>query len=658
MESSVFIVLQPQIVTTGMVKSSAFVISEPLDVPVVPKQVPLYSAKDPTKRVARAVLSIGRLFSAEAQALLARSLAQRVVQLLREGPQVPELQNALDALKPSNGWSAAAGIPQVLSSVETKGRTAIRLAVDGGHWEFVHPLIEACCNLRCPSQDLRSPLTAALEKGQVQALELEKLGFSQEQLQLVGELSTALKNAEQLEDMAPRLAFHFAPDSDRGPGSPSGSSERSHMPPLPQEASRMSVKATDWSPDIFILALDYCRNGRSRRTFLFQADASAAIWRVSLQLNLPALARKMAIWIGLSVPARSGDQSRSILLDAPLYGDDSILGRVVERAAEDAEWLGVARALLSVGASGTATCHGRPLYLFAQEQAEKKTRGFNDLLAPLLARIGQDVDQWRQPTVLVEERTAECPICFETLWTATPTAFVKLVEGAESIFHVNCAHFFCFDCASQQYMKQQSQQVSEYFCPICRAQAHEVMPMPDIAVNPRLWFQFLDVTRSGQVDQNTAVQALEAMLPIDTERLHSALQNQGFAAPWAKQGNISELHFWMPGGLLEWVRAHQHDLDRAKDRGKAPKLDELEEWLRHWDRERRGELDKGQVLRALCEVTKTSSLEIERIKKMKEGISAVWKKNHLKGGLTRQLCRQKPQLGKEFQQVVDEVLKG
>eukprot|EP00434_Breviolum_minutum_P011790 symbB.v1.2.010405.t1/scaffold657.1/size175864/2 len=411
-----------------MVKSSAFVISEPLDVPVVPNQVPLFSAKDPTKRVARAVLSIGRLFSAEAQALLARSLAQRVVALLREGPKMPELQNALDALKPSKGWSAAAGIPQVLASVETKGRTALRLAVDGGHWEFVHPLIEACCSLRCPSQDLRSPLTAALEKGQEQALELEKLGFSQEHLQLVGELSSALRNADQLEEMAPRLAFHFAPDSGSGGlGSPTSSPER--LPPLPREASRISVKTTDWSPDVFILALDYCRNGRSRRTFLFQADASAAIWRASLQLNLPALARKMAIWIGLSVSARSGDQSRSTLLDAPLYGDDSILGRVVERAAEDAEWLAVARALLSVGASGTATCHGRPLYLFAQEQAEKKVPGFNDLLAPLLARIGQDMDQWRQPTALVEDRTAECPICFETLWTATPTAFVKLVEG-------------------------------------------------------------------------------------------------------------------------------------------------------------------------------------------------------------------------------------
>eukprot|EP00913_Durusdinium_trenchii_P019900 g18707.t1 len=111
--------------------------------------------------------------------------------------------------------------------------------------------------------------------------------------------------------------------------------------------------------------------------------------------------------IGLAVPARSGEQSRSTLLDAPLDGDDSVLGRVVERAVEDSEWLSVARVLLSVGASGTATCNGRPLYLFVQEQAERKTRGFNELLAPLLARIGQDIDQWKQPTALVEDERRE-----------------------------------------------------------------------------------------------------------------------------------------------------------------------------------------------------------------------------------------------------------
>ncbi|CAJ1376318.1 unnamed protein product [Effrenium voratum] len=386
--------------------------------------------------------------------------------------------------------------------------------------------------------------------------------------------------------------------------------------------------------------MDYCKTGRARRHFIFQPCACAALWRVSLQLNLPALARKLAIWIGLSVTTRSGEQSRSSLLDVPVAGEDAILGRVLERAAEDAEWLAVARVLLSVGASGTSMCHGVPLYLFAQDQADKKVRGFNELLAPLLARIGQDVDQWQQPTALLEDRTAECPICFETLWTATPTAFVKLLEGSgESIFHVICAHFFCFDCASQQYMKQQSQQVAEYFCPICRAQAHEVMPMPDIAVNPRLWFQFLDMNQSGQVDQNVAVQALEAMLPIDTERLHDALHDSECGVRWA-QGQISELHFWMPGGLLEWVRAHQHDLERAKDRGKAPRLEgDLQDWLRHWDRERRGELDKGQVLRALCEATRISSLETARIQKLKDGIKEIWSEYAVSAGLTRQHCR-------------------
>ena len=63
------------------------------------------------------------------------------------------------------------------------------------------------------------------------------------------------------------------------------------------------------------------------------------------------------------------------------------------------------------------------------DQSQKKINGTHFLMASV-GRNAQDVDQWRQPTVLVEERTAECPICFETLWTATPTAFVKLVEGA------------------------------------------------------------------------------------------------------------------------------------------------------------------------------------------------------------------------------------
>eukprot|EP00439_Symbiodinium_sp_Y106_P084796 s126_g26.t1 len=198
-------------------------------------------------------------------------------------------------------------------------------------------------------------------------------------------------------------------------------------------------------------------------------------------------------------------------------------------------------------------------------------------------------------------------------------------SGGQSVFHVICAHFFCFDCASQQYMKQQQAQANEYFCPTCRATAHEVMPMPDIAVNPRLWFQFLDVNRSGQIDQNMTVQALEAMLPIDTERLHEFIAG-GWAA-WAK-GHVTENDFFSKGGLLEWIRAHQHDLANTAKRGAAPSLpaDDLQDWFRHWDVEHRGTLDKGQVLRALCEASKTSSLETRRIQELKEGITKVWDK--------------------------------
>ena len=646
-----------KVVTTGIVGPNAFVVSEPLPVPVLPGHVPLFSAKDHQKQMATAVLSIGRLFSAEAQALMARSLVQRIVSQLRQPEAQSGLDDALDALKPSRGWSAAAGVPQAFASVDSQGKTALRLAVEGGHWKYVQPLIEACCSLRSVAEDLRSPLTAAVERGsgdEVLGLDVKLLGLSKDQLRLAGQVCKVLRRKDstgRLDDMAPQLSSHFG-----APGSSPGSTGALSPPPLPpKEVSRSSFSkpvTSDWSPDFLLLVLELCQSGKARRALLPPATCSA-LWRASLQQNLPSLAKKLAIWIGLSVNLR-GENSRSQLLDVPPYAsEDSVLGLMLERAVEDPQWLNVARILLHVGASATATLHGQPLMSFAQDQADKNQPGFNDLLEPLLRRLGQDIDPWVQPSVLLEDRTAECPICLETLWTSTPTAFVKLVEGGgQSVFHVICAHFFCFDCASQQYMKQQQTQASEYFCPTCRATAHEVMPMPDIAVNPRLWFQFLDVSRSGEIGQNMAVQALEALLPIDTERLHESIS--GGWATWAK-GPITEHEFFAKGGLLEWIRAHQHDLANAAKRGPAPALSsDLQDWFRHWDVERRGALDKGQVLRALCEASKTSSLEIKRIQELKEGLSELWAKYDLISGLTRQHCKE-PNLAADLAALAERV---
>lgn len=659
-----------KVVTPGFIGSNAFVVSAPMSIPIEPGHVPLYSAKEQSKRVATALLSIGRLFLPEVQALMARSLAQQLVSQLRHpagraSGQEEQMQAVLDALQPSRGWSAAAGVPQALSTSDSHGRTALRLAIDNEHSKYLVPLIKASCNPRNLAEDLRSPLTAALERSTAgRALfevDPDLLGLTSQQLRLVRQLGEILgsgsspkssdgETAQQFDALTSELAQEFRPGrraastiASAYPGSSSNGHSRPQPPP-PGSGSVPPFGGDEWCCDVFILALEHCPTGKSRRRFLCEEEVCAALWCVSLEKNIPSLASKLAVWIGLSLNSKSAESSRRKLLDVRLNSgvQDSVLARVLERAVEDERWLRVARVLVHVGAAGNSfMATGQPLLLFAQEQADKGKSGFRELLSPLLGKIGQDVDQWTHPTALLEDRNADCPICFETLWTSTPTAFVKIVEsGSEISFHVICAHFFCFDCASQQYMKQQSQRVNEYFCPICRATAQEVMTLPDIAVNPQIWFQFLDVQRSGKIDQNTIVQAMEAMLPIDTENLHGAMAD-GCWSSCSKDGVVTETDFFMPGGLLEWIRGHQHELQRARDRGPSPPLTggERDVWFKHWDNAKRGQLEKGEVLRALCEASNVSSLETKRVQKLKDGISAIWDRFAIDNGLTRLQCR-------------------
>lgn len=308
-----------------------------------------------------------------------------------------------------------------------------------------------------------------------------------------------------------------------------------------------------------------------------------------------------------------------------------MLARAMEKATSDERWIRVAKGMVQIGACVSASrASGGSLLLFALDQADQGRSGFRELITALLEKLGSDVDHWDQPMVLLEDTTAECPICFETLWTSTPTAFVSFSSpqrGKEGTPHVICAHFFCFDCASQQYMKQQSQNVEQYFCPICRTPAREVMPLPDITVNPRLWFQFLDVENKSSIDRNTVVQALEAILPLDTEGLRDAMNDQ-YWDEWdkTKNGHITESEFFAPGGLLEWVRCHQHELAATRTRGPAPSLDEPEAWFKHWDWSQKKQLRRGDLLRALCEVARASSLETRKIQSLKASIEKIWER--------------------------------
>eukprot|EP00928_Gymnodinium_smaydae_P022669 TRINITY_DN18969_c0_g2_i1.p1 TRINITY_DN18969_c0_g2~~TRINITY_DN18969_c0_g2_i1.p1 ORF type:complete len:902 (+),score=209.83 TRINITY_DN18969_c0_g2_i1:154-2859(+) len=597
-------------------------------------------------------------------------------------------------LRPARGWASAVDVPGRLAHAGGVGRSALRIAVDEGKLSCVQELLEARCDPRAlGGSDLRSPLTAALEREDSDGRLAAALapdrpgapGLGKEQWRVCGDLVRLLgKQRRQHRTPAPpasaasvasaRLPPQSAQSVQRG--SASGGSVRdlsgrwealardiaSHFAPAtsPGASSAAATSGENggssgrWmSADVFILALDICRTGRARRSLLCAPGACAALWRVCLDEDLPDVARQIAVWIGISLTGvEDGAPSRHDLLDVPLPArrssptsiasssgdaeDGTMLAATLRRAAGDARWLRVARVLAQMGARATAAAAGAPgpsplLRLLDQADTER-VPGFDGLLSLLLGKLGEDVDQWTSPTALLEERTAECPICFETLWTSTPTAFVGFgfpggAGGPKAADepHVICAHFFCFDCASQQYVKQQAQGKGEYHCPMCRVKAQDLWSLPDIAVNPRLWFRFLDTDGSRCVDRNTAVQALEATLPLDTENLRDAM-SQSCWKEWAPSADsrIREADFFAQGGLLEWVRGHQHELAAARSRGAAPPLDQAEDWFKHWDRSKRDRLRRGDALRGLLEAAGVSSLETAKVRQLREAVAAVW----------------------------------
>ncbi|CAE7604747.1 METTL21C [Symbiodinium sp. KB8] len=863
----------------------AFVVSEPLQVPVLPGHVPLFSAKahlaDHQKQMATAVLSIGRLFSAEAQALMARSLVQRIVSHLRQPPGADvDSQQAWDAL-------------DALKRKDARNKYQLHLT----RWFASMRVRRRDGSLHVKLEDLRSPLTAAIEHccGQeLLRLDSNMLGLNKDQLRLAGQLCkiVSAKSVGQLDDIASQLSSHFGV---RGSSQSRGASGTSSPPPLPpKEVSRSSFSKpvpSEWSPDILLLVLELCQSGtagvcseaKKRQRGDYKAKGVLRR-RVSLQQNLPNLAKKLAIWTADRTVCQ---RSRQLLLFEEFYpvqadnnqpGFNDLLEPFLRRLGQDIDpwvqptalledpWIckeqcdsatfvqsgpftdahdgqklvtttlqlirscslefslqrtcnahGLLHVIMGQGSSRATTIDRRVLSDGRVYQVKwPENGGLGYMPWPGSFMLAKHLDMHREQLGLQEKKALElgsgtCSVaglaagllckqvdltdrlevleelhanidfayqnmeaeprvmakvldwvdleftesafrpghadlilmsdvvyfphlrrpllntllylCTEdtlVLWANCDKypeyepdidSFLELLEpffrvteeeegpqkgfggpcevsegvvkirslrilnmelaqnelarakvggpgeacikrcGGQSVFHVICAHFFCFDCASQQYMKQQQAQANEYFCPTCRATAHEVMPMPDIAVNPR--FQFLDVNRSGEIDQNMAVQALEAMLPIDTERLHESIAG-GWAA-WAK-GHVTENDFFSKGGLLEWIRAHQHDLANAVKRGAAPSLpaDDLQDWFRHWDVEHRGTLDKGQVLRALCEASKTSSLETRRIQELKEGITKVWDKYDLSLGLTRQHCKE-PKLAADLAALAEKV---
>eukprot|EP00927_Polykrikos_kofoidii_P029659 TRINITY_DN25619_c0_g1_i1.p1 TRINITY_DN25619_c0_g1~~TRINITY_DN25619_c0_g1_i1.p1 ORF type:complete len:731 (+),score=87.22 TRINITY_DN25619_c0_g1_i1:308-2194(+) len=120
-------------------------------------------------------------------------------------------------------------------------------------------------------------------------------------------------------------------------------------------------------------------------------------------------------------------------------------------------------------------------------------------------------DPWRSPRLLLMECAAECPVCYDPLCTSRPSVLASM-SGSRI-----CGHYFCYACARRL----------QSGCPLCRARPQSgpctAIPLPDIEKRPWQWFAMVDADGDGRLEQAEAVKALEAVLPLDAERLWRTL---------------------------------------------------------------------------------------------------------------------------------------
>jgi len=121
-------------------------------------------------------------------------------------------------------------------------------------------------------------------------------------------------------------------------------------------------------------------------------------------------------------------------------------------------------------------------------------------------------DDWTSPRLLLMERAAECPVCYDPLWRSRPSVLTS-ADGRRI-----CGHYFCLSCAQRL----------QTGCAVCRAQSADGEPcraraLPAVEKRPWQWFAMVDVDCDGRLEQVEAVKALEAVLPLDGDRLWRAL---------------------------------------------------------------------------------------------------------------------------------------
>lgn len=196
---------------------------------------------------------------------------------------------------------------------------------------------------------------------------------------------------------------------------------------------------------------------------------------------------------------------------------------------------------------------------------------------------------------MVSQSATECALCFVELHEQHVAGLVD-AKGRRS-----CPHYFHSECMRLALEDGRCQ----WACVKCKCSFTAMLDIPDPLKNPEGWFHAVDVDHTKQLNRWEVVDALNATMPIDAEKLDSELQ--GLWETWDKteSNTITLAEFMNPnGGLLSWVRDHRSQVQRRRPAPIPDIKSQREEWFRYWDNpanggDGTGQLTKAETVRAL-----------------------------------------------------------
>lgn len=148
---------------------------------------------------------------------------------------------------------------------------------------------------------------------------------------------------------------------------------------------------------------------------------------------------------------------------------------------------------------------------------------------------------------------AVCAICFSPL-CSEPCAVLSFRNGRRT-----CGHYFHLRC-TRRMATSSTLAWQPPTCPLCRQPYSAWMPIPDIAKQPRAWFEVVDTDGDSKLSETEVVEACAMLLPVERERVRVHL-HRGSPSLWQQWDEASSAcvawdAFRGPSGsLISWLLA-------------------------------------------------------------------------------------------------------